>query len=273
MDSRTERNVEQIKNVQYKVSNEFKRLSMTSKWLEEKDEIGGKVGEYATLGTNDNKNLLVKSSLLPVAPLAFGIVTATVGLVAMLPMLGGGPAGPSEEQFFKDISNFGTGALGLSYDSLLLSLKLALVPLGITVLSIPKKLLRTIKEKYNNFTNPFIVYDESILELIEDILNEKNDPTLEFPKTFLRRVNISNCSTRFNRRLFELLTYYRFCLQEIEENNMNEMDAKEAFDDIVSFLKEAKNKPYVPIEFKNNRFVNLLVDEFGYKEEDFHKTK
>ena len=127
-----------------------------------------------------------------------------------------------------------------------------------------------IAEKVDKKTFPTIANNREILKLIDDLSENKDDATLEFPKIFLKRVDLRDNSQKFNIELFGYFAYYRYCLKQVEEGKMTEEDVNKSFEDIVYFLEDAKHKLGVSKNFKNNRFVNMLINEYGYKEEDFH---
>ena len=269
--SRIDRNNEPMQNVHYKLSKEYEKLSKMSDWLQEKDEAFGDVGETLTLGTEDNLSLLLKSSAIPLAPFAVGVASVVAGLVVVFPLLGGPGISDQEVQFLEQVKAAGDKIFEFSAGSFKTAFYLASVPLGVSLVSVPKKVLRMVRDKIDERNRPVMIDDDNILTMIEDISNGKeDDPSLEFPMKFLKRVDLRGNSDSFNARLLSYFAYYRYCLLEVKNGKKTEEDVREAFDMIVGFLEYSKHKLGVSKEFKNNRFVNMLIDESGYKEEDFH---
>lgn len=260
-----------MQNVHYKLSKEFERLSKMSDWLKKKDELGGEIGETLTLGSEENISALAKSSIIPLAPLALGVASLVAGLVVAFPLVGGPGTTNAEIEFLKDVKNATEKVFEFSGGSFKVGFALSSIPLGIATISLPKKVLRMIKDKVDKKTKPIMIEDDKILTMIEDILEGKeNDQSLELPAAFLRKVDIRGNPESFNKDLLSYLAYFRFCVQENELGYKKEEDVKEAFKMLTDFLEESKHKLTIPKDFKDNKFVNLLINESKQDEEDLH---
>lgn len=263
-----DKNVDTMQYIKAKLVKKNEKLEKVTDWFLDKDEIGGEIGESLTLGTEQNKKVLTGASLIPAAPLAVGVGALATGLVVSLPLLA--PAvNASEEAFLQSVSTTGGNIVNFAWGSLGLSLKLAAIPLGIAAISIPKKLFRYLADKVDKKTYPELTNNEKVISLIDDVLKKKDDPTLKLPALFLKRVDLRENNERFNIDLLGHLAYYRHCLQALETGEKTEADVTEAYETFVNFLEKSKNTLGASKNFKNNRFVNMLIAEDGYKEKDF----
>ena len=270
---REERNNEMLKYVNAKLVRKNQKLNNITDWFLDKDEMGGKVGEALTFGTDENMGTVLTSTAIPAAPLAIGAVSLLAGMIVIFPLLGGPGTTETERIALEKVSELGGNILEFSGKSLGLSFKLASVPLGITALSIPKKLFRMLTDKVDEKTYPYIANNDNIISLIDDLLAKKDDPTLKFPALFLKRVDLRNNSEKINTEILGHLAYYRFCLQGIEEGTKTMDDLRDAYESFVAYLESVRKSLFASKEFKHNRFVNLLIDDETYTPEDFISTK
>ncbi len=268
--TRDERNNETIQLLKAKLVKKTKKLENVVDWFLDKDEVNKSVGESFTLGTPDNKKMLSVSALLPAVPIAIGLGSALVGLVVLFPLLGGPGVNEAEQQFLKDVTNTGANLMQFGAGSLSLGAKLSTIPIGLTALSVPKKLFSLLTEEVDKKLHPTVIENKYVIALINDVLAKKDDPSLNFPKYFLKRVDIRHNSEKINIDLLKHLAYYRYCIKGVQKGKLQEEDVRDAYKLFVEFLKNAKSSFWVSKEFKENRFVNLLIDEEAYKAEDFY---
>lgn len=269
--NRSEKNNEAIENIHFKLQRDYSKLNKINNWFQEKKDAVPNL-DYVTLGTRENNKVLLGSASLPGAFLAVGLASLVAGMVVIFPLIGGPGVTEQEIEVFGQMKNVGNDILNFAEDTLTKSWNLASIPAGVVALSIPKTLFNNLANKVDKKTRLKQANNEQIIKLINDLLEEKEDETLEFPKIFLRRVDLSQNSIKFNIDLFSYLAYYRYCLQKKLERKMNDEDVKDSFDAIIYFLEDARYKHGVSKNFKNNRFVKMLIDESGYVEADFHKT-
>ncbi len=269
---REDRNADTIKYLQAKLVKKTDKLEKVTDWFLDKDEIGGTVGEALTLGTEENIKTLTAASAVPIAPLAVGVGSLVLGMIVIFPLLGGPATGEQEQMFLQSVENAGGKLFEFTGKSLSLSAKLAALPLGVAAISVPKKIFRLLADKVDEKTYPQITNNQNIIELIDDILAKKDDPTLVFPATFLKRVDIRRNSEKVNIELLGHLAYLRHCVNGVKEGTKTEDDVRDAFESIVAFLEKAKGSFWFSKEFKQNRFVKLLAEDDAYTVEDFYPT-
>ena len=266
------RNAETIKYLQGKLVKKTDKLVKVTDWFLDKDVAGGTVGETLTLGTKENKKALIGTSVVPLAPLAVGVGALALGMLVIFPLIGGPGIGEQEQMFLRGVHDTGEKIFNFAGNSLSLGAKLSALPLGIAALSVPKRIFRLLADKVDEKTYPHIANNQNIISLIDDILAKKDDPSLNFPALFLKRVDIRNNSEKINIELLGHLAYYRYCVKGVQEGRMKEEDVKDAYDNFVLFLSETKKSFWASKEFKQNRFVNLLIEEEAYQLEDFYPT-
>lgn len=263
---RSVHNDELLEKMQFSLKRRSDRLQPVNDFLERVDELGGKHNDALTIGTDENNRTIAGSVFIPAAPFAIGVVAATIGLIAMVPQLGADANALSEAEmnFMNQARTTGESLLSFSVNTMGLSFKLAAIPATVAALSIPKKIARVLSQKtYSTLTE-----EKNIVQLIDDIVNDVEDPSIEFPKKFLYRVDLSENSNSFNKELLGCLAYYRYCFQK-EQNGENKNDELNAsFTDIIHFLDNSKYRlTGVSKKFKENKFVNELLNEFMSKEE------
>lgn len=252
----------------YKLVKDYKKVSSINNWFQEKDKIGGDLGEKATLGTFDNGLAIMGTATIPAAPLAVGLTAAAAGLVALLPVfMAGPPLNSSEAQIISQINGFSGNMMGFAGQALDLSLKLSAIPAGVALLSVPKGLFRLITGKVNDAAEPTLKSYREMIKLIEDLLNGEQDESLTFIRNFFKNVDLSKNSKKFNYELLDHLAYLRYCFKGVDEKRMKEEDAQEAFNNVIYYMQFNKDKAGVSEEFRKNKFVNFLIDEYGYEED------
>lgn len=266
-------NIEVMKNIHYKLYRQFDKKINIAEWFSEKDQLGGNLGEALTLGTDDNLETIEKASIVPVVPLAIGLGAAVIGLIT-IPMGPGPGLTEAEKQFFTQVRATGENLSAFGCEAMLTALKLSLIPAGVAAISIPKRIFRVIAQKVDDKIDPVIVKDDRILTLIEDLIeNKKDDSTLNFPLNFLKKVNLKDNSQNFNLELLGKFADYRSCLQEAQKGNITNQEVQEAFQEIIDFLNQSKHRLGVSKSFRDNVYVNLLIEEYGTKKEDSHVSR
>ena len=269
--NRSERNNETMDYIQYKLQRDYNKLNKVNNWFQDKKDAVPAL-DYATLGTSENNKVLIGASVLPGVFLAIGVASLVAGMVVAFPLIGGPGVTEQEIEVLGQMQNAGSNILNFAGDNLSKSWHLASIPAGVVALSIPKTMFNYLADKVNRKTNSHRANKEQIIKLIDDLQDEKEDETLEFPKLFLKRVDLRQNSEKFNIDLFGYLAYYRYCLQKKKERRMTDEHVQDAFDSMIYFLEDAQYKHGVSKNFKNNRFVKMLIDESGYVEQDFHKS-
>ena len=262
---RDERNNELLSYLRYKLVKNNNVIDNGVSWFEDKDN-NSKTGESLTLGTDENLKVLGVSAIVPGTGFALGIGSLAVGLLVIFPLIGGPPLTETETKAFEDLSRIGENIFNFSINAFSFAVKTSLIPLGVSAISIPKKLFRFLGEKYDEKAEPTYIENEKVIELINDILTNKEDNSLTFARTFFKRVNLNGNSDRFNVELLRGLAYHRFCLQSLETNKKTEEDANLAFDEIILQLQKAKRLSEVSDDFKNSRFINLLLENRDFRE-------
>jgi len=217
------------------------------------------------LGTEQNKYLIGTGVGVFATPFAVGLSSVLVGMAALIPsadqMLN-----PSYRQAALEMGQFGDKAIKLGYEVASKSLPLIMVPVGVISLSVSAKLYKMLKDnkkKKNSINYMMINY-------IDDILENKDDDTLEFSKKIFKRVDLSCLSPKENLKLIMYLAYHRTMLKQYKLKNVTDEEVDEAYQNIIIYLEKLCDKKRETNNLKNNRFVNLLIDDYHEKEyEDF----
>ena len=268
---RDERNNELMAYLRYKLVRSNDKVDKIVNWFEDKDD-NSKVGESVTLGTKENLKVLGVSAIVPGGAAAVGLGSLLAGILVVLPLIGGPPLNEAEAQAYEQLTSIGENVMNFSMDAFNFAIKTSLIPLGVSAISLPKRLFRFIGEIYEEKTEPSYVENEKVIELINDIISKKDDTSLTFAKTLLKRVSLKENSDKFNMELLKNLAYHRFCIQSLETHRRTEKDVAEAFTGIINQLQDAKKSFGVSSEFKNNRFINLLLEDENFREENYSSS-
>ncbi len=250
-----------LQHISYKLVRQSEEYNRKMEWYNDKDEIGGKVGEVLTLGSEENVKTLIGASIIPGACIAVGLASLAAGLIVVFPTIVG-PETEAEAEAFKELIGIGDKVFDFSNSSFLIGLKTAIAPLGIATLSIPKKLFRDLTYRVDDKYEPLVDENEKIQILIKDYLEGKEDPSLEFFKAFVRRVDLQDNSDEFNLELLRWFTRYREKLISYNErprDREREQKLNHTFESLLNFLEEGLKSKMTSRNFKNNRFVKLLV--------------
>ncbi len=268
--AREERNNDLLKYLQYKLVKQNNKIEKITDWFNDKDEIGETVGETLTLGTEENLKTIAATSVIPAAGVAIGIASAFIGAMVVLPTAFD-PVNEKEIEAFKELTTVGEQIFNFSTSSFAIGVKSALIPLGITTISIPKKIFRYVTDKINEKTEPITVENQKIVELIDDFTNNKDDQSLAFFKTFAKRVDLKDNSDEFNLELLKHFAYFRSCVQAFEKKEIDEHEVMRSFLSIIHFLQDTIDSKKVADSFKNNRFLKLLIEDYDVMQENYDK--
>lgn len=227
----------------------LKKLSKTN--IPEDKE---KIADALTLGNDKNDRVIFGSLVASGLPVAYGLGKALVGLVSLVPSLS---QPPSEEavQFFQEAKDFSQNMLNSGGETIQKGLPLLLIPVGVTAVSISVKLYRNMIEKRENEAK----YDNAIVNMIDDILDNKDDPNLEFAKKFFKRVDLSKNSKEANINILKYLAYYRYMLEQKASFKIDQDAVDEVYEQMVTYFKNLTETDKVSEEFKKSRFLNILI--------------
>ena len=255
-------NKEELSILSAKLQKDYDKLlkKLPKKELSEKQEL---VVESLTLGDKKNDRVLMGSLAVPGVPMAIGIVEAAAGLVALIPSMGGAPTEESVA-FFEQANEFGHNAFNSGVSNIGNAVPLLIVPAGVAALSLSVNIYKKLKNKRIKEAQ----YTNAVVTLIDDIVDKKEDPTLEFINKFMGRVDLSENDPKANIGLLKYMAYYRYLLKEQQEGRADEEEVNTAFDYIVLYIKSIKDTDKVSEKFKNNRFVNLLIFDYDEKEKN-----
>ncbi len=252
-------NKDELSILNFKLQKDYDKLlkKLPKKQLNEKQEL---VVESLTLGNEKNDRVIMGSLAVPGIPFAIGVVKAAAGLVALIPSMGGAP---TEEAvtFFEKAANFGHNTFGSGISTISSAVPLLAVPAGVVALSVSMNIYKKIQNKRIKDAQ----YTNAVVNLIDDVIAKKEDPSLEFINKFIGRVDLSENDQQVNLGLLKYMAYYRYLLKEKQEGRATEEEVNEAFDYIVLYIKLAKDSNKVSDKFKNNRFVNLLIFDYDEK--------
>ena len=250
--------------VHYKLQKRIDLIESVNDKFDRIDSFGGERSETLTLGTDDNLDTLLKAGIIPAAPLAIGIGAVALGLVVLLPTAFPDPdLTRAELEVVDQIQNAGGSILEFSGKAFGAAIKLSAIPAVVAAISIPKKVARILADKFDEKTHATLVDSQLIVDLIDKVNEDSDDPSIEFAKKFLYRVDISGNSKDFNMELLSHLAYHRYCFQKEEKGENKNGELNEAFENFIYFLEESQHKLIgVSRKFKDNKLVNELISEF-----------
>ena len=224
-------------------------------------------------GTDDNRYLIGTSAAMFGFPLAIGLSSAVLGMISLVP-LADQTVMSNVTQAAIDLEKFGEKAILFGGELATRSLPLIAIPIGVTSLSLSVKLYQMLKENKKEKNK----FNYAMINFINDVLDDKDDETLDLSKKIFKRVDLSSLTPKENIKLIKYLTYHRMLLKQYEMGNINEEDIDEAYGYIILYLEKLRNSKNANNNLKNNRFVNLLIYDYHKKEyEEFilseHITK
>ena len=245
-------NEEVLNNINFKLEKDYSKLT-----TKKQSETTEKVVDALTLGTDSNGRLIGGTLGLTSVPLAVGVASAVAGMVSLAPMVLE-PMSEEKSALLSGFKQFGEGAIEFGFNTMQESLPLLLVPVGVAAISLSVKLYKSLKDKKEVKKE----WTGATIELIDDLLQKKEDPTLEFASTFMRKVDLSENDQKENLGLLKYIAYHRAALQAHQKGNVDYETVHTAYSYIMYYLEEMKYSDAVSEKFKNNRFVNILLDDF-----------
>ena len=253
-------NIELMKKAKWKLKREYRKTNELVEWLEDKDTNDNRVLETITLGTDDNMRAIISTALLPAITFTIGGAAAVIGLAAGLPTLGG-PQSQAEVEVINSINHFVMNMASISNGAFNMTKILATLPLGITAISVPRWIFRELATKIDEKTkDPQIIKRETV-NMINDIIYEKRDESLNFPREFLSKVDLRSNSKEYNLILLKQLAVYRYYKKNIGQYNITEEDVKLAYKNFIDLLETYKDTKYTSKTFTGNKYLKSLIEE------------
>ena len=262
---RSAHNEEMLENIHFKLQRKVDRLDSVNQAFDAFDKLGGEVGEALTLGTKSNNKTILGSTAIPAVPIALGVGAAVLGMMTLIPAaMGPDPSmGEAQVEALKQMETFGTSALTFTAEAFGVGIKLLGVPAAVAVISVPKRIAKVLAGVYDQKTAPTIEEGRKIVEMIDDVLNDVEDPTLSLPRSILTRVDLKGNSVHFNIDLLGYLARYRECLQKEQNGELKGNESDQVFQELIYFLEDSKHKIFgVSKKFKENNLINSLIDGF-----------
>lgn len=252
-------NIEELSILNAKLQKDYSKLlkKLPKKELTEKEE---KIVESLTLGDKKNDRVIMGSLAIPAAPIAIGVGKAAVGLIALIPSLAGAPT-EEAASFFDKARTFSENTVSSGASNIADGISLLAIPAGVVALSVSMRIYKNLKEKRINEAK----YTNAVVKLIDDVLDKKEDPSLEFISKFIKKVDLSGNDSKTNLNLLKYMAYYRYMLKQQQEGNATYEEVEEAYNYIILYLKTIKETDKVTENFKNNRLVNILIMDFDEK--------
>lgn len=252
-----ENNKEVLDFLNAKLVKDYSKLSKKTHLSSAKEEAL----DSLSLGTDTNKIVIYSGFGVFVAPFVTGLSIATTGMVSLFPYIDQ-KLTSNITQGAIEMEKFGEAAMKLGFDVMQQSLPLFAVPAGVVALSVSAKIYQMIRE--NKISKNKSNY--ALINFINDVLDDKDDETLEFSKNFFKRVDLSQINPKDNMLLVKYLAYHRYILKQYELGNVTIEYVDDAYKNIIIYLEQLQKKD--DYNLKNNRFVNLLLDEYHEKEYD-----
>ena len=269
---RSVHNDQLLGDIRYKLVRHNEILSDGSCLFDSIDNIGGrKFRDALTLGTGKNKKAIIGSAMIPAGAVAIGIGSAALALFCLTRQIGFDPATLDEahRQALAQVQSAGESLGQFTVDAFGTAVKLAAIPAAVTVLSVPKKVAQILADKYDEKIIPKVTEGRQLIYLIDDIRDDVDDPSIELPKKFLYRVDITGNSKKFNMALLSHLAYYRECFKKEQDGTAKEGELNDAFMDFIRFLEESQHRVFgVSRKFKDSKMVNELINEFFEEKEE-----
>ena len=264
---RSVHNDELLGYIQYKLQKRADRIEAISDTFEKIDSIGGNHSDTLTLGTDDNVDALLKTGAIPAVPFALGVGSLVLGLVTLFPAAIPDPdLTRAELEVVDTIKKAGESILCFSEKTFGVALKLSVLPAAVAAISIPKRLAKVIGEKFDKKYYSRLVDSKNIVDLIDEVYKDSEDPSVQFAKNFLYKVDLSQNSQQFNMELLSHLAYHRYCFQKEQRGENKNDELNEAFENFIYFLEESQYKLVgVSRKFKDNKVVKELISEFNDK--------
>ena len=233
------------------------------KSLPKKDKNGGPgfITDSLTLGTERNEKVLI-GSLAPAGGfITVGLGKVLLGLVSFAPAAGEAH-GTEVVRFFENARNFGEATVNSGYSNLETGVYLLAIPAGVTAISLSVKLYRMLVDNKKQK----IANNNLVIKLIDDILEQKeNDPSLDFATTFFKKVDLSENKEKANLKLLEHLAFHRTLLMLKEQGKVSDEDVSEEYFNMMKYIKEMKESKNASENFKHNRYLGILIDEYDEK--------
>ncbi len=265
---RSARNLEMLQNVTFKLQKRIDKFDSVNDTFDKIDEFGG---DTITLGTKSNNKALIASSAIPAAPLAIGVGALVVGLVILVPAAFGVDPSMSQAQIdaVAQMEQAGGSVLNFAGDAFGVGIKLLGIPATVAAISIPKKIARILADKYNLKNEPIIIEAEKLVEMINDVINEKEDPSLEIPRKILTKVDLRENSEKFNMDLLKHLAYYRQCYLDEQAGKNKGDELEQAFQELIDFLEDSLHRHIgVSKKYKDNPVIIEMVENFYQEKVD-----
>lgn len=213
-----------------------------------------------TLFTEENNELLVKSAIPSCVAFAVGVLKTIVGGVAYLPATA---TPPNEEAaaFFEQARNFGESAFNSGGTYFLIGGVLLALPAGIAAISLSNKINRMLVEKKVAKINN----NNEVITLIDDLIENKEDPSLEFANNLVKKVELSGNDSKVNIQLLKLLAYHRNMVKLQLEEKVSKEEVEAAYDNIIEYLKQIYELPSTSQNFKSSRYLKIIINEYDEK--------
>ena len=94
---------------------------------------------------------------------------------------------------------------------------------------------------------------------------QENDPSLDFATTFFKKVDLSENKEKANLKLLEHLAFHRTLLMLKEQGKVSDEDVSEEYFNMMKYIKEMKESKNASENFKHNRYLGILIDEYDEK--------
>lgn len=251
-------NKEELSLIGAKLQKDYDKLLKKSP---NKTKVSQKVVDGLTIGTRENEKVFLTSLVAPGVPFALGVSKALIGTVALIPSITSGAPNIDAVPFFEEAANYGRNMLNSSQDNLTTMIPLLMIPAGVAAISMSMKIYEMISKKRENKKYE----NNQVVKLIDDVIAGKEDKSLEFAYKFFKRVDLSKIDPKSKLELLKYITYYRYMLQKEEKNEVTKEDAEEAYDQMIQYFKYLKESKNCSEEFKTNRFIRILIDEYDEK--------
>ena len=251
-----ENNIEVLNFLNAKLVKNYSKLSKKTSKYEDRNE--NEVLNALEFGTKENNRVLATSFGVFGAPTALGISSALIGVISLIPTVN--PA--IDSNISQKLGMFGENAVLFGSATADKYISLLAIPVGVTAVSLSVKLYEMLKEKKINKKNDYV----ALISFINDVLDNKDDDTLDFSKHFFKRVDLSSNDPETNMNLVVYLAYHRMLLNEYKQGNVSEDEVDQAYSNIILYLEQLRDDKKESNNMKNNRFVNLLIDEYHEKE-------
>ena len=271
-----DRNKKTLRDVKFSLKRGYRRLNGSLREPIMKEVGSSSLEETFTLGEQKNGTLLFASSI---PSIAFGAISAvgSLGVVfvgASLLLNLGYTGSQSDMLVLKEVEKTFMSIADFTSKNLSRCILSLAIPFSVAILSMPCKLVKTVKEntyrrQYEkkkadyDLKCSFMMELDDIVQLVTDIENDRDDVSLVFVKSFFKNVDLTQNSNRFNFQILSGVADYRSKILKEKDQVGSKEETDEAFLNFIHLLSSATLENGASKNFIDNEYVQTLVNTYS----------